>query len=433
MKIFFSIIIPIYNSERFLDKCIRSLIGQSINNFEILLINDCSSDKSSEICQKYKNNYNFINLINHKKNLGVAKTRNNGIKNSKGKYLVFLDSDDYLYNNSLKNLEKLIKNKKMPEVIFGRFRKKTFPHSNKIIQNKIYNNSNPNLFLDVINKTNFPLEECWPFIVKKSFLIKKNIYFFDVRIGEDELFVARILCGMKNYACFLNKYYYHSDTHNSLSSLINIERTFSYIKLLTAFNKYFKKNELNNIKKQFIDTKIKKILGEISSCIILSNNKEIKFLSKEINKYNISKELSTNYDNINLYYLIKEYGSYDGLIRFKKLIIKSKLLLLNDIRHKLKNIYIYCSGVSALAILKIINKSNFNIKGIIDDNINLKSNKIFKYKIHHSDEFFNKTSYLKISKNSYLIANQRINTFNKIYRKLVNYGINKNLIMHIKF
>ena len=109
MKFFFSIIIPIYNSERFLDKCIKSLIGQSVNNFEILLINDCSSDKSSEICQKYKNNYNFINLINHKKNLGVAKTRNNGIKNSKGKYLVFLDSDDYLYNNSLKNLEKLIK------------------------------------------------------------------------------------------------------------------------------------------------------------------------------------------------------------------------------------------------------------------------------------------------------------------------------------
>ena len=107
----FSIIIPVYNSDKYLRKCIESVIKQNKNNVEILLVNDCSTDKSGQICNHYAKTFQFVKIINHKKNLGVGISRNEAMKASKGEYLVFLDSDDYLFKDSLNKLEKFIEKK----------------------------------------------------------------------------------------------------------------------------------------------------------------------------------------------------------------------------------------------------------------------------------------------------------------------------------
>lgn len=101
----FSIIMPIYNSEKYLKKSINSVIKQKydFNKVEIILINDGSKDKSLNICEKYKKKYNNVVLID-KKNNGVSSARNDGLKIAKGKYILFLDSDDYLENNVLSHV-----------------------------------------------------------------------------------------------------------------------------------------------------------------------------------------------------------------------------------------------------------------------------------------------------------------------------------------
>jgi glycosyltransferase involved in cell wall biosynthesis len=94
MKILVSIIVPIYNSENYLDKCINSIINQSFNDWELILINDCSTDNSLNIANKYINHKNIF-IIDIQENGGVANARNIGLSYARGSHVAFLDSDDY--------------------------------------------------------------------------------------------------------------------------------------------------------------------------------------------------------------------------------------------------------------------------------------------------------------------------------------------------
>jgi len=98
-KPFFSIIVPIYNTELYLNRCIDSIIQQTFKDIEIILVNDGSKDKSLQTCLDYMEKDNRIRII-HKKNEGLAETRNEGLKKAIGDYIIFVDSDDYIDNTA---------------------------------------------------------------------------------------------------------------------------------------------------------------------------------------------------------------------------------------------------------------------------------------------------------------------------------------------
>ncbi|NDI77672.1 MULTISPECIES: glycosyltransferase family 2 protein [Psychrilyobacter] len=98
-----SIVVPIYNAEKYLEKCIGSIINQSFKDFELILVNDGSTDNSLNVCNKYKNKDSRIRVID-KENEGSILTRRRGVNLAKGKYLMFCDSDDYVEKESLKKL-----------------------------------------------------------------------------------------------------------------------------------------------------------------------------------------------------------------------------------------------------------------------------------------------------------------------------------------
>ncbi len=102
-----SVIVPVYNAEEYLEDCLDSIEEQTVDkkDIELILINDGSKDNSHKICEKYAEKYSYIKYIN-KENTGVSKTRNMGIRNAKGKYILFLDSDDKLTSNSIENIVK---------------------------------------------------------------------------------------------------------------------------------------------------------------------------------------------------------------------------------------------------------------------------------------------------------------------------------------
>ena len=104
-----SIIVPIYNIENYVDKCIKSILSQSFVNFELLLINDGSQDQSLTICRKYL--YDKRVRIISQQNKGLSAARNKGILKAKGKYLYFIDGDDYVSNGLLEILhDKMVSN-----------------------------------------------------------------------------------------------------------------------------------------------------------------------------------------------------------------------------------------------------------------------------------------------------------------------------------
>lgn len=104
----FSIIVPVYNVERYLSRCIESLINQTYSNIEILLIDDGSSDQSPEICDEYSKKYGNI-VVYHKKNGGLSDARNYGLERASGEYILFVDSDDYINKDSCQSFYSYLK------------------------------------------------------------------------------------------------------------------------------------------------------------------------------------------------------------------------------------------------------------------------------------------------------------------------------------
>lgn len=103
----YSFIVPVYNTEKFLKKCLDSLVNQTYKNFEIIVVNDGSTDKSSNIISKYQKKYKNIIVID-KENEGLSMARNRGVQKSSGKYIIFVDSDDYVSNKLLEEVDKKI-------------------------------------------------------------------------------------------------------------------------------------------------------------------------------------------------------------------------------------------------------------------------------------------------------------------------------------
>ena len=102
-KNFISIIIPVYNAEKYLDRCLNSILEQTYNNFELILIDDFSTDKSQEICKEFTKKDSRISLLVNEVNKGVSFTRNKGIYEAKGEFITFIDSDDWVNKTYLED------------------------------------------------------------------------------------------------------------------------------------------------------------------------------------------------------------------------------------------------------------------------------------------------------------------------------------------
>ena len=109
-KIKYSVVIPVYNKEEYLEDCIRSVISQNFSNLEIIIINDGSKDKSLQICTDLANTDKRIRIID-KQNSGVSDTRNVGIDNAIGEYILFLDADDIWSSSLLTEVDRYIDKK----------------------------------------------------------------------------------------------------------------------------------------------------------------------------------------------------------------------------------------------------------------------------------------------------------------------------------
>ena len=105
-----SIIMPAYNSEKYISEAIESVLKQTYTNWELLIVNDCSTDNTEEIIKSYQQRKTKIKLINQKENQGAANARNTGIQNAKGKYIAFLDADDIWREEKLQKQIQILQN-----------------------------------------------------------------------------------------------------------------------------------------------------------------------------------------------------------------------------------------------------------------------------------------------------------------------------------
>ena len=215
-----SIVIPVYNVENYLLKCIDSIININERNMEIILIDDGSTDNSGKICDEYSEKYDFIRVY-HKKNGGLSHARNYGLDRAVGKYVMFVDSDDFLDSSNMnKLLIGLAKNEDI-DVILNPFYEYVNEEvvgisgtNNNIEKDKVF--IKEEVLKDIFNYTD-GLWTAWKYIVRKEFLNEKNIRFKEGYLHEDVDFTTRIITQMSNFMIkSLPIYYYRLQRAGSI-------------------------------------------------------------------------------------------------------------------------------------------------------------------------------------------------------------------------
>lgn len=289
----FSIIVPIYNSEKYLKNCIDSILNQTYGDFELLMIDDGSTDMSSKICDEYEKKDDRIRVV-HKKNGGVSTARNNGLNVAEGEYLIFVDSDDSIEKYMLERInEKIIEND-ADFIICGKFKEEQEINLEKIINNTDIENLKDMIINEKINST-------WGKAYKRKIM---QMIRFDtsITIGEDLLFNIEYMKKTKRIYMLNKKLYnYNTENENSLTK--------KYIK-----NKYEQLTKVNiqleNYLKQYKNKKLDSVSAYIKlknkiSCIIDLNNKECNLTIKE--KQNYIKCLKKDNKRIIKYLGIEKY------------------------------------------------------------------------------------------------------------------------------
>jgi len=277
-----SIIIPVYNAEKTLSYCLNSILEQTYKNFEIILINDGSVDKSLKIISEYKSKHPEVIRTFSQRNLGVATARNNGIKYAKGKYLFFIDNDDYIEKDYIELFTKEIEKTKVDLVIGGFKRVST---EGKVIYKRIPQNTEWSKYMFLTP---------WARIYKRKALIDNDIKFLKMNIGEDVY--INILSYIKLKVSIFDYVGYNwVNNRTSVSNTLHkgFNKKVEIIEMLEAIHNVTEKNALPEKKQTLIEYFFTK------TCIfyILYSGKGVEFKNLKEGSEHIFSWLSTHYPN----------------------------------------------------------------------------------------------------------------------------------------
>lgn len=252
-----SIIIPIYNADKYLTRCLDSIVNQTYTNLEIILINDGSSDKSPTICNKYATKDNRITLIN-KTNEGVSVARNIGIQKSSGEYITFLDADDWIVSNYIEQLMTPFENEDIDISICD------YQICNDYISTPLESNHNfsysdaREYLLENQKKGNFATIVPWGKIFKKKII--SDIFFPEKLHFEDEATIYKFFYASKQIAECNYKAYFYFQSKNGLTKSVYPKHPEDAVKVFEAQYDFFKRKNDSAFFQQTLATLLWKCL-----------------------------------------------------------------------------------------------------------------------------------------------------------------------------
>ena len=230
-----SLIIPVYNSELYIEKCLISCLHQNIEStqYEIVVINDGSTDKSANIIDKFKFHPN-LKIFNLQKNLGLGEARNLGLKYASGKYIWFIDSDDWIAENCLSNLLVELGQAEVIRILSTEI----FKSSN--FQEKIF--SKKNYIVSGIDYMKNDFRVCVQFyIFKFDFLLRYNLFFKSV-IFEDFEFMPRALFYSQNFKIINSHIYFRLIHQNSLMRTVSLKKPYHILEIILSLKYFYLRN-----------------------------------------------------------------------------------------------------------------------------------------------------------------------------------------------
>ncbi|WP_304343526.1 glycosyltransferase [Chryseobacterium koreense] len=303
-----TVIIPVYNAEKYLDECIQSVLDQNFTDFELLLINDGSSDNSAMICDRYAYQNRRVKVF-HKKNGGVSSARNLGIENAKGEWITFIDSDDYISGNYFTvlgrdaNIDLILQG--LIYVQDGNILNETLYDSEKIDSER---------FLLKYNVYPYYSSSCSKFF-KRSILQKHKISFDpEISFGEDTLFNLKYLRSCSEILTANTPGYRYRVSDGGLSASVS---DFKHdLRFYTELKEQLEKYD----NKEIHDKSIVVALTRLSKSIF--NDRKLRLVErrkilKEVveSNYHVFLQIYTN-PKIKVFFIIAHYTGFYSMLDF---------------------------------------------------------------------------------------------------------------------
>lgn len=197
-----SVIIPVYNTELYLDRCLTSAICQTLQDIEMIVVNDASTDRSLQIIQKFQKKDQRIQLINFRKNKGSGIGRNTALKRAKGRYILFLDSDDWLEPFAAQRAYEKAIATKVELVLFGYNELVDLGIGKRIVSQQLptYDTNDHNFLKYFLAQRKGFSSVPWVYLYSKKMLLNNQIYFSEGIYFEDVYFTLKVICQIKKIA-----------------------------------------------------------------------------------------------------------------------------------------------------------------------------------------------------------------------------------------
>jgi len=267
-----SVIVPVYNVEKYIDKCLNSLVNQTLQDIEIIIVNDGTQDKSIEIVENFLTKYHSKIKYFEKKNGGLSSARNYGLEYAIGEYVAFLDSDDYVEKNMYEEMYNLAKKENADMVecdfiweweygkkIFDKRRNYKTRKRDSIIKSKTNKMEEEIINAEKKEMLKKPRVVAWNKIYKRDLINKTKLRFPEGLIYEDVEFFYKLMPHLKKIS-YINKYFVHYIQREDSISNNQTEKTGDIFKILDNIFDYYKEKRIFNKYKKELKYMSRRIL-----------------------------------------------------------------------------------------------------------------------------------------------------------------------------
>lgn len=306
MNAIITIIVPVYNSEKYLARCIESLLFQTIKNIDIVLVDDGSTDSSSNICDEYADKDKRVQVI-HKQNAGQGLARNDGIGIATGKYICFLDSDDYYENNTCEKLVKAMEDSSADICSYGYQiddSKGNIIRRPQMVNRTYYGESEIREFIlhyfgdSAQDETLRGVSSCMS-VFKKSIIVDNNIHFPSERVvsSEDTAFCLEYCKYVKKALTISDSLYHYCQNEASFSQAYRVDRLKlmkAHIEMLDYYAEQY--NNFNEVKDRIARTAWINLIAYYKQVYKAFDRKQAVRMFEEAGKYDVIREALCNVD-----------------------------------------------------------------------------------------------------------------------------------------
>ncbi len=301
-----SVIVPVYNVEKYLDRCMKSLINQTYTNFEVILVDDGSKDSSGALCDKYAQEFNAVTVF-HKENGGLSDARNFGLSKATGEYILFVDSDDCITFDALERLVDVLQRCADVDMVIGGAPFVVL--EGKECEYDKINTEAPISEFTVIDgstylKNSIPAKEyrtpVWLKLYRREFLTDNAFTFEKGLLHEDELFTPLVMLKAKKVVeCHMRFYFYFIRTGSITTGKNQIKNAVSVLEIVKSLEKIYADIE---------DKKLQHVLCNHSATIhyqALSKISKAEAIENGVLDYAILRKNSVSVKNMIRYVVVR--------------------------------------------------------------------------------------------------------------------------------